>query len=104
MRFLLPNKSNPQQARNKKGPDAVKRPALSSLQVRRLPYLLEDKGAAPQRQLSVRVSRSCIVQRFVPGGLCIEPEPDGGELPAEMLINTLRSGALCVSVKVLPNF
>ena len=54
--------------------------------------------------VSFVVSRSCSVQRFVPGGLCIEPCAVGGELPAEILNTILRSGALCVSVKVLPTF
>ena len=104
MRFLPPSNRLNNKHKIKKGLDTVWHPALLSLQVRSLPYLLEDKGADPQRHVSLRVSRSCIVQRFVPGGLCIEPVPDGGKLPAEMLINTLRSGALCVSVNVLPTF
>ena len=40
----------------------------------------------------------------VPGGLCSEALPDGGKLPAERLINTLRSDALCWMLTVLPDF
>src|ERR1044072_1107202 len=56
-----------------------------------------------QRHVSLRVSRSVMTHRTVPGGLCIEAVPDGGELPAESLISTLRSAVLCCKLNVSPD-
>src|SRR6185295_19487263 len=44
-----------------------------------------------------------MTHRIVPGGLCKLAVPDGGELPAESLISTLRSGALCCKLNVSPD-
>jgi len=54
--------------------------------------------------VSFRVSRSVMTHIIEPGGLCKLAVPDGGELPAESLISTLRSDALCSSVNVSPAF
>ena len=74
--------------------------------VKHLPYFDFAVGgaAAPQIHVSLRVSRSVMTHRTVPGGLCKLAVPDGGELPAESLISTLRSAVLCSSVNVSPNF
>ena len=58
----------------------------------------------PQTQVSLLVLRSVITHLIVPGGLCKIAVPDGGELPADRLINTRRSPVLCSILKVFPVF
>ena len=43
-----------------------------------------------------------ITHLIVPAGLCSEAVPDGGKLPAESFISTLRSAALWLNVMVSP--
>jgi len=61
-------------------------------------------GAAPHMHMSSRVSRSCMTHLIVPAGLCNEALPEGGNDPEDRWINTRRSAALWISVKVSPIF
>lgn len=64
-------------------------------------YRRADAGAgAAQAQVLLRVSRSVIVQRVVPGGNCNDAVPL--DCAASTFASTRRSVVLCVSVKLLP--